>query len=190
MDIALAVRITISIPFLFTTIKYKLNDHVHTLTDGALTKNCPVYYYDVCEKIGRYPLTYKGIRDPVINEYSNQFQNTLGFMIGCKGFYNPDVYNYYDAFLECVSLWTFVTSIARILKNFTEMVGFMHPLGVKYNYFENVVLIDFPMLSVFQMLSGFLYVKHETRQMYTDFGYRSTKEFMEQRCNRNECILL
>lgn len=82
MKVIDALRISISIPLYFTSIKYTIDNIKHIFVDGGLLNNFPIYYFEIFDKLGKYINNYNSLSETsnLINDNVDYF-NTIGIMI-------------------------------------------------------------------------------------------------------------
>jgi NTE family protein len=92
MKIIDGVRISISIPIYFTSVKYTFNSQIHTLVDGGVLNNFPLYYYDICNlsdkwifKSSDYQVEKKNLLSKnLFMTKRTDFTNTIGIILHDK----------------------------------------------------------------------------------------------------------
>lgn len=82
MKVIDALRISISIPLYFTSVKYTIDNIKHTFVDGGVLNNFPIYYFEIFDELGKYINNYNSLSETknIINE-NVDYNNTIGIMI-------------------------------------------------------------------------------------------------------------
>ena len=145
-----AIRISISIPFYFTSVDLNIIENGelknHRWVDGGLLSNFPLYYFDICEETGRYIMSYdelsKNIKTFGISSTS-YYSNVIGIMFLNDSF-QRDIYDYYDGNDAVKSLKDFVISFMETILTKIEEANFFNPLTGTENFFTRTITVKIP----------------------------------------------
>ena len=146
MRIIDALRITISIPIYFSSVKYEIEDKIHTWVDGGVLQNFPIYYYELVDECGKYILNSSDLKkkkDENINVLS--CSNTIGLVFLDKDETN-DVNTFYKGFNIINNIKDYFMALVNTLLNKIREDNFTNPItGLKNNFFENVICVKMPL---------------------------------------------
>ena len=148
MKVIDALRISMSIPFYFTSVKYTIENKIHTFVDGGLLNNFPMYYFKICDLQGKYIYTYEELS---ISKMEYQIQKvclkcskSIGVLLLSDNETN-DVNDFYKGYNLISSFSDYVQELMNTILNKIEQDNFINPLtGSKANFFENVICINIP----------------------------------------------
>lgn len=149
MKVVDALRISISIPIFFTSINYTINNKNHIFIDGGILQNFPIYYFDLCDSLGKYILTanllQKTLRLSNISGPNEKLhENILGIMLFLDGEIR-DVDNFNNNIVTISNIGNFLSSYVNTLLLKIEIANFRDPTtGAMNNFFNRVISIKIP----------------------------------------------
>ena len=145
MKIVDALRITMSIPLFFTSIKYKINEKEHIFVDGGLINNFPIYYFDIVDEYNHY-----FINNEDLSKKKKEFgikmitDSTIGILCLDEE-ESLDVDDYYQGTNKINNIVDFIRCTLNTMLNKIEEDNFYNPItGSKKDFFKNVITIKLP----------------------------------------------
>lgn len=140
-----ALRMSISIPFYFTSVKQKLSDKTHVMVDGGVLENFPIYYFKIVDDTGKYISTssdiisYKNKNKKVLD-----CSNVIGIMF-LDNNETANVASFYNGFNIINNLTSFITILIDTVLLKIQKDNFTNPItGYKSNFFNNIIAIPMP----------------------------------------------
>lgn len=172
-----AIRISMSIPIVFTPCKYKINNETHTFVDGAVLNNFPIYYFELFEQ------NFKSSNELLLKKETpnNKFklqkttnENVLGIML-LESHKNRNTISYYKGFDLINSFTTYIQAFINTVYTKIEEANFYNPItGNKHNFFKRVITITIPIdINIFNFN-----IDTKTKQILLDSGKKSLHEFL------------
>lgn len=148
MKVIDALRISISIPIYFTSVEYKINDVTHTMVDGGLLNNFPMYYFNIVNNIGKYILTSKDLvkeKQLAMKKFKYiNCSNTIGIMYLENG-KTKNIDDFYQGFNIINNISDYFPALLDTVLNKIQEDNFRDPItGAKENFFRNVICINIP----------------------------------------------
>lgn len=131
-----AVKISISIPFLFSAEKITLDNKQYTFTDGGVLKGYPLYYFDICRHFNTYYKTDSDILDAIekneekestkLSQQLHQLNDTIGVLILEE---NKEQNNkYYNGFDQINGILDFTKAFVNTIMTTIEKNNIENPL--------------------------------------------------------------
>lgn len=176
MSIIEAIRISMSIPLVFTSCKYKIDNKIHTFVDGAVLNNFPIYYFELFEQ------NLKSCKELIIKKEQphNKFklqtttnENVLGIML-LESHNSRDTISFYNGFDVINNFSQYIGSFMNTVYTKIEEANFYNPItGNKNNFFKRVVTITIPInISIFNFS-----IDDKTKDILINSGKESVQQF-------------
>jgi NTE family protein len=144
-----ALRISMSIPLFFTSVRMNVNGEDHLFVDGGVLQNFPIYYFDMCELEGKYIFCSKDLK-PVHKRHSKKrpddyCDTTIGILL----FYPGNTRNPLDYTKGMVNringIKSYLSALATTIFNKIQADNYANPItGARDNFFHNVITITVP----------------------------------------------
>lgn len=184
MKVIDAVRISIGIPLFFTSVKYTIDNISHVFVDGGMLNNFPLYYFDICDSMGKYILTCKELTVEKIKDdklikvnFKNidYKENVIGIML-IDDNETRDVDNFYNDKTIITNFSQYITAFIDTILSKIETDNFINPLtGVKSNFFNRVITISIPK----NITAINFNISETTKQLLINKGTIAAQEFFE-----------
>lgn len=188
MKVLDALRISISIPFFFTTVNYNIDDQDHTFVDGALLNNFPLYYFDMAKQFGKLfrsssEFYSKGTLDNIkdmkakgILLSSDLEQETLGVMV-LEQNYKPCSRVYYTGFDKVNGIKEFIYSVLNTMTTHLEKESLENPLtNSSEDTWSRTICVQLP----FEVGIANFNSDQETKKKMIQCGYDSCNKYLDQ----------
>lgn len=164
MEVFLAIRISIAIPYFLTAVKYKGEYYV----DGGILMNFPLYYFDLPEA---YSLCSSNTQLPHCIDFGTcatqrGLNNTLGIWVLEKN-KKQDSINFYNGHINVKDIKSYSTSIMSAIFINSEK------LYIKKNFWERTISIE---LQFDFSLTDFNPPEDVKKQLYME-GYKYGCEY-------------
>jgi NTE family protein len=174
-----AVRMSMSIPFYFTSVNYKIDGVSHRFVDGGILNNFPLYYFDISELHGEFIKTYNELSD----KYSSHVKtndlllkynfNTIGIMLLDED-NSRDVYSYFKGFDKIANVCDFIGSFLNTILNKIDQDNFNNPVtGAKAHFFDRTITVTLE-----QQVSAIDFnLTEQVKQSIMEQGQNSARDF-------------
>jgi NTE family protein len=187
MKVLEALRISISIPLFFTSVRYQIDDKEHTFVDGAVLNNFPLYYFDMAKQFGRlFRSSSEFYTDGILKGVkamkergvvlSNEMQETLGVMVLEKN-YKPCTRVYYTGFDKVNNIKEFIASVLNTMTTQLEKESLENPLT---NSADDVWSRTVCVLLPFEVGIANFNSDKEAKTKMIECGYNACLEFVEK----------
>ena len=184
MKVIDAVRISISIPIYFTSVKHIFNSQIHTLVDGGVLENFPLYYYDICELTGNWIFKSSDLKEHKKNLISNnlfveskELTKTIGILLSDKVNNNnilKNVNTFFQEYHQINNISDYFTLLMNTVLDKIEESNFRNPLtGAKDNFFKETIIIELPI----KVSAIDFNLSKSNKNILITTGYDSAKQF-------------
>jgi hypothetical protein len=174
MRVLEAVKISTSIPFFFTSTKLKISNIEHIMVDGAVLNNFPLYYFDLCDQLGKFPKNG--------NELITLCNSTLKFEAKYDSIIAIDIISddvdengIFFGFNKVNNFFDFLNSFLGTIMNKISSSNYVNNLEGRNEYKNNVIQIN---------IKGYLkaidlYIDEQSASELQSSGYTSAKKTIE-----------
>ncbi len=146
MPILYAMKISMSIPFYFTSETWVIDNKKHVFTDGAVLLGYPLYYFDVCSQAGKLFPSYTSILKYAEQDerilLDNFKSETLGILI--LGDNQKMDSRLYHGYAEIKNIVSFGKELVGTFVNAVERENMENPFDNNRDHYWNQTIAVIP----------------------------------------------
>jgi NTE family protein len=169
-----AVKISITIPLFFKSNKIILDNTEHTMVDGGVLNNFPLYYYDIAESTGVYPKNATelvNLCDSNIYLKKN-YDKIIAIDISVIEIDKNGIYNGYN---KINNLFDFVSNFIQITNRKISSTDYMNMLKGGNPYANNIINVN--VKNIYNEINFF--IDKDTRNELHNIGYSRAQKTIE-----------
>lgn len=183
MKVIDGIRISISIPIYFSSVKHLFENQQHILVDGGMLQNFPLYYYDICEMENKWVFKSTDLehqKEMCLEKYKDVFSmkkdtvSTIGIILFDKNEIDKTNNKICKKYTKISNIYQYFTELLDTMLSKIEENNFTNPItGAKDNFFKETIIIELPIA-----VSAIDFdLSDENKSILVTAGYNAANDF-------------